>query len=256
MRDLVTVIGELESGQDIRAMVLESADPDYFVPHVDLDQGRGVHRRSGQGGPAGRRVAGHVVARLSELPVVSIAKSAAGRAERAANWGWRVTCGSPRPRPPSSAGSRVAPARLHGPSRRPAPGPPVLPARAMKAIPRSDDFDAETAERYRLDQRPCPTPTSTRSSPARRRSHRFRRRRCRTAKQLLDGAMPGADASSAPTPRRRWSSTTRPRTGTGTCLPTACGSAARSNSTSVARLGTLTGDDPGTDHDRRPPCAS
>ena len=36
VRDLVGVLGEVESGQDVRIMVLESADPEYFVPHVDL----------------------------------------------------------------------------------------------------------------------------------------------------------------------------------------------------------------------------
>jgi hypothetical protein len=29
-------LGELESDEDVRVMVLESADPEYFVPHVDL----------------------------------------------------------------------------------------------------------------------------------------------------------------------------------------------------------------------------
>lgn len=38
VRDLVTLIGELESDQESRVMVLESADPDYFVPHVDPDR--------------------------------------------------------------------------------------------------------------------------------------------------------------------------------------------------------------------------
>lgn len=32
-RDLVRLLGELESGQDVRVMVLVSADPEYFVPH-------------------------------------------------------------------------------------------------------------------------------------------------------------------------------------------------------------------------------
>src|SRR2546428_13660399 len=36
VRDLVTLFSELESDEDIRVMVLESADPEYFVPHVDL----------------------------------------------------------------------------------------------------------------------------------------------------------------------------------------------------------------------------
>ena len=32
----MTLIGELESDRDVRVVVLESADPEYFVPHVDL----------------------------------------------------------------------------------------------------------------------------------------------------------------------------------------------------------------------------
>jgi hypothetical protein len=36
VRDLVSLIGELGSSEDVRVMVLESADPEYFVPHVDL----------------------------------------------------------------------------------------------------------------------------------------------------------------------------------------------------------------------------
>jgi hypothetical protein len=36
VHDLVGLLGEMESGQHARVMVLESADPEYFVPHVDL----------------------------------------------------------------------------------------------------------------------------------------------------------------------------------------------------------------------------
>jgi len=36
VRDLVGLLGALESGPETRVVVLESADPDYFVPHVDL----------------------------------------------------------------------------------------------------------------------------------------------------------------------------------------------------------------------------
>jgi enoyl-CoA hydratase/carnithine racemase len=36
VRDLVTLFGTLESDEETRVMVLESADPEYFVPHVDL----------------------------------------------------------------------------------------------------------------------------------------------------------------------------------------------------------------------------
>ena len=36
VRDPVGLLGALESGQETRVLVLDSADPDYFVPHVDL----------------------------------------------------------------------------------------------------------------------------------------------------------------------------------------------------------------------------
>jgi enoyl-CoA hydratase/carnithine racemase len=36
VRDLVGLSGALESGQETRVVVLESADPEYFVPHARL----------------------------------------------------------------------------------------------------------------------------------------------------------------------------------------------------------------------------
>jgi enoyl-CoA hydratase/carnithine racemase len=46
VHDLVGLLGALESDQETRVVVLESADPDYFVPARRPHQGRGVHRRS------------------------------------------------------------------------------------------------------------------------------------------------------------------------------------------------------------------
>jgi|HubBroStandDraft_3_1064219.scaffolds.fasta_scaffold244472_1 hypothetical protein len=45
VRDLVTLLSDLDADANIRVMVLESADPEYFVPQRRPDQGRGVHRR-------------------------------------------------------------------------------------------------------------------------------------------------------------------------------------------------------------------
>ena len=36
VRDLVTLLSELESDADIRVAVLESADPEYFIAHADV----------------------------------------------------------------------------------------------------------------------------------------------------------------------------------------------------------------------------
>jgi enoyl-CoA hydratase/carnithine racemase len=32
VRELVTLLSDLEADEDVRVMVLESADPEYFVP--------------------------------------------------------------------------------------------------------------------------------------------------------------------------------------------------------------------------------
>jgi len=36
VHDLVGLLGALESDRETRVVVLESADPDHFVPHADL----------------------------------------------------------------------------------------------------------------------------------------------------------------------------------------------------------------------------
>ena len=53
VRGLVGLLGVLESGQETRVVVLDSADPDYFVPHVDLTKVAEYTARSGRGGRAG-----------------------------------------------------------------------------------------------------------------------------------------------------------------------------------------------------------
>jgi len=54
VRDLVALLGELESDPSTRVMVLESADPEYFVPHVDLTQVAQYTAEAPR--PAGRRM--------------------------------------------------------------------------------------------------------------------------------------------------------------------------------------------------------
>jgi enoyl-CoA hydratase/carnithine racemase len=111
VRDLVTVLSELESDANIRVMVLESADPDYFIPHVDLTKVAEYTAEAARAGGPGDASLGMLWHKLSELPVVTVAKIRAWPAGWAANWRWRVTCGSPRGRTPSWARSRSAPAR-------------------------------------------------------------------------------------------------------------------------------------------------
>jgi enoyl-CoA hydratase/carnithine racemase len=74
VRDLVALLGELESGQETRVVVLESADPDYFVPHVDLTKVAEYTAEAAKAGGPDDASLGMLWHKLSELPVVTIAK--------------------------------------------------------------------------------------------------------------------------------------------------------------------------------------
>src|SRR5216683_6430518 len=74
VRDLVGLLGALESDQETRVVVLESADPDYFVPHVDLTKVAEYTAEAAKAGGPGDASLGMLWHKLSELPVVTIAK--------------------------------------------------------------------------------------------------------------------------------------------------------------------------------------
>jgi enoyl-CoA hydratase/carnithine racemase len=74
VRDLVTLLGELESGEDVRVVVLESADPEYFVPHVDLTKVAEYTAEAAKAGGPDDASLGMLWHKLSELPVITIAK--------------------------------------------------------------------------------------------------------------------------------------------------------------------------------------
>lgn len=74
VRDLVSLLGELESGQQARVVVLESADPEYFVPHVDLTKVAEYTAEAAKAGGSDDASLGMPWHKLSELPVVTIAK--------------------------------------------------------------------------------------------------------------------------------------------------------------------------------------
>src|SRR5580704_11356990 len=74
VRDLVGLLGALESDQKTRVMVLESADSDYFVPHVDLTKVAQYTAEAAKAGGPDDASLGMLWHKLSELPVVTIAK--------------------------------------------------------------------------------------------------------------------------------------------------------------------------------------
>jgi hypothetical protein len=224
--DLVMLIGALESGQETRGMVLESADPDYLIPHVDLTKVDQYTAEAAKAGGPDDASLGMLWHKLSQLPVVTMRRSAAGPAERAANWPWRATCGTPRGRTPSWDRSRSAPPDP-GRGRRAAPGPAAGPGPGHGGDPRRGRLRRRSSRTVRLDQ----------PSPARRRPGRVRgparaahrvvpRHAVRTVKQVLNElTLPRGSTS--------WSPRTRPKLARPPCSRRACKPAARSNSTSA-----------------------
>jgi enoyl-CoA hydratase/carnithine racemase len=156
VRDLVRLLGALESGEDVRVIVLESADPEYFVPHVDLTKVAEYTAEAAKAGGPDDASLGMLWHKLSELPVLSIAKLR-GRArgagselalacdmrfaarENAVLGQIEVGVGTT----PGAGGVQHL-ARLLG------------RGRAMEAILGADDFDAELAERYGWINRALP----------------------------------------------------------------------------------------------------
>ena len=74
VRDLVRLLGALESDQGTKVVVLESADPDYFIPHVDLTKVAEYTAEAAKAGGPDDASLGMLWHKLSELPVVTIAK--------------------------------------------------------------------------------------------------------------------------------------------------------------------------------------
>jgi enoyl-CoA hydratase/carnithine racemase len=157
VRDLVSLVRELESDDnDARVMVLESADPEYFVPHVDLTKVAEYTAEAAKAGGPEDASLGMLWHRLSELPVVTIAKLR-GRA-RGAGSELALACdmrfaarenavlGQPEIGfgvPPGAGGVQHL-GRLLG------------RGRAIEVILGADDFDADEAERYGWINRALP----------------------------------------------------------------------------------------------------
>ena len=156
VRDLVRLLGELESDAEIRVMVLESADPEYFVPHVDLTKVAEYTAEAGKAGGPDDASLGMLWHKLSGLPVVTIAKLR-GRA-RGAGSELALACDM-----------RFA-ARENAVLGQPEVGFGALPGagglqhlgrllgrgRAMEVILGAADFDADEAERYGWINRALP----------------------------------------------------------------------------------------------------
>ena len=196
VRDLVTLFGPLESDQETRVVVLESADLDYSSRTWTSPRSRSTPpKRPKRAGPMMRPSACGGASSATCRSCRS-RRSAAGPAGRAANWRWRAICASPPGRTPSWDRSRSAPAPPPG-----AGGVQHLArllgrGRATEAILGVGHFSAEVAERYGWVNRALPD-TELDAFVARlaRRIASFPVGAVRSAKRVLNElTLPGADA--------------------------------------------------------------
>ena len=79
--ELGDLVGLIEQDPDLRVVVFDSANPDFYLAHYDTERGPGGTVALG-GGPTGTHAWLEVLVRLSRAPVISIA-SIRGRASGA-----------------------------------------------------------------------------------------------------------------------------------------------------------------------------
>src|SRR4051794_19266617 len=205
VRDLVRLLGALDSGEDVRVIVLESADPEYFVPHVDLTKVAEYTAEAAKAGGPEDASLGMLWHRLSELPVVSIAKLR-GRA-RGAGSELALACDMRfAARENAVLGQiEVGVGTTPGAGGVQHLGRLLGRGRAMEAVLGADDFDADQAERYGWINRALPD-AHLDAFVARlaRRIASFPVEAVRSAKRALnDLTLPGADAIRADARRFR-----------------------------------------------------
>jgi enoyl-CoA hydratase/carnithine racemase len=156
VRDLVTLLGTLRNLSDVRVVVFDSADKDFMFPHVDVTKVAQYTAEAAKAGGPGDESLGMLFRKLSQAPVVTIAKLR-GRA-RAAGSEFVLACDmrfASRERTILSqpeVGLGLAPGagglqhltRLLG------------RGRALEVILSAEDVDADMAERYGWINRALP----------------------------------------------------------------------------------------------------
>ena len=156
VRDLAGLIRALPDEPGVRVVVFESADPDFFIPHVDLTKVPEYTAEAGKAGGPGDAALGLLFRTLSQVPPVTIAK-VRGRA-RGAGSEFVLACDLSfasaetavfsqievgTGAPPGAGGVRHLARKLGR-------------GRALEAILGAADFDAPLAERYGWINRALP----------------------------------------------------------------------------------------------------
>jgi enoyl-CoA hydratase/carnithine racemase len=111
MLELQGLVGQFEKDPDLKVVVFDSADPDFFIAHFDISRAADTPREPG---PSGLPPWTDLTVRLARAPVISIA-AVRGRARGVGNE-FALACDlvSPALRRRSSGSRRWAPASFRG----------------------------------------------------------------------------------------------------------------------------------------------
>jgi len=156
LHELKELINQFEAAanNELKVVVFDSANPEFYLAHVDILRGGG--RGPTDVGPTGLRILPDFIQRLSRLPIITIA-SIRGRtrgigAEFVEGLDMRFGSREKMVLGQPEVGAALIPG---------AGGTEYLPllvgrARALEIIAGSEDYDAETAERYGWINRAIP----------------------------------------------------------------------------------------------------
>ncbi|MDM0078430.1 enoyl-CoA hydratase/isomerase family protein [Variovorax sp. J2P1-59] len=154
VRDLVSLIRMLDSGDNYRVVVFSSANPQFFIPHVDVTEVQEYRREAAE--LAGEASLGLLLRRLSTTRAVTIAQID-GRV-RGAGSEFVLAC------------DMQFASREHAVFAQPEAGVGLVPGaggvqhlaramgrgRALEVLLSADDYDADLAERYGWINRAMP----------------------------------------------------------------------------------------------------
>jgi hypothetical protein len=104
VRDLVSLIQRAEGDNAIKVLVFKSADPDYFIAHVDVTRIKEYRAEAAK--LTGEASIGLISAISAQAVLLASRKSRAAFAPPAASLCWRATCVLPRESRRSSASQR------------------------------------------------------------------------------------------------------------------------------------------------------
>jgi len=153
---LQKLLTQMETNTDLRVVVFESNNPDYYLAHYDVSDPGKLDEMNKTAGPSGTTILMDTFIRLTKAPVISIAKIR-GRA-RGASSEFTLACDM---RFASLENTAISQVELGCGVHPGGGGTERLPhlvgrGRALEIILGANDFDGETAEKYGYVNRSLP----------------------------------------------------------------------------------------------------